>query len=161
NAEQHARQEAEAAENARRKESLAKAAAEKSEQQALSAKGEAEASERESRRRLIRLTTSNGVRAMDEGDLFGALPWFAEALNLDEGDAAREASHGRRIAAVLNESPRLLQQWTHEGGGRDCDFSPDGRLVVTAGNDRQVVVWDMATGAIVGKPMLHGSYVDG
>ena len=29
---------------------------------------------------------ANGVRLMDDQDLLGSLPWFAEALELDQGD---------------------------------------------------------------------------
>ena len=33
-----------------------------------------------------RLTVATGERLVDDGDLFGALPWFAAALRLEEGD---------------------------------------------------------------------------
>src|SRR5262249_6926715 len=45
----------------------------------------------ESRQRLVRLTVANGTRLLDEGDLIGSLPWFAEAMRLDGEDARREA----------------------------------------------------------------------
>src|SRR5207249_2494528 len=38
----------------------------------------------ESRTRLVRQYVANGNRLVDEGDLFGALPWFAEALKLEQ-----------------------------------------------------------------------------
>src|SRR5262249_16775250 len=50
---------------------------------------------------LVRLHVSNGTRLMNEGDCFGSLLTFAEALRLDAGSAKREEPHRIRIASVL------------------------------------------------------------
>ena len=71
-------------------------------QQAESAqRAKAEKLADDTRRLLSRQYVSNGTRLVDDGDLMGSLVWFAEALELDQGDPAREEMHRIRLAAVL------------------------------------------------------------
>src|SRR5262245_20666696 len=119
----------------------------------------AEARAQESRQRLIRLHVANGERLLDEGDLFGALPWLTEALALDRGDRSREERHRARIAAVLAQAPRLVHLWHHDHEVEHAAFSPDGRRVVTASRDHTARVWDATTGEAVTRPLRHGHIV--
>jgi WD40 repeat protein/serine/threonine protein kinase/tetratricopeptide (TPR) repeat protein len=119
----------------------------------------------ESRQRLVRLHVERGVRLMDSGDLSGAAVVFAEALKLDEGDAAREALHRLRLGAVLPHCPRPTHVWRHDRPVLFAAFSPDGRRVVTADGSRNLVgkaakpaearVWDVATGRPLTPPLKH------
>jgi WD40 repeat protein/tetratricopeptide (TPR) repeat protein len=95
---------------------------------------------------LVRLNVANGTRLMDEGNPFGALLWFAEALRLDEGDPAREEPHRLRLGTVVDQCPRLVQVLYHEGGITHAEYSPDGHRVLTAGKDGTARVWDAVTG---------------
>jgi WD40 repeat protein len=119
----------------------------------------AEASARESRQRLTQMYVANGTRLLDEGDLFGALPWLTEALALDRGDAAREQRHRTRIGAALAQTPRLLHLWPHDNEVEHVAFSPDGRRIVTACRDHTARVWDAVTGEAVTPPLRHGDIV--
>jgi WD40 repeat protein/tRNA A-37 threonylcarbamoyl transferase component Bud32 len=119
----------------------------------------AEDNAEESRQRLVRLHVAQGAHSLEEGDWFDALLWFTEALRLDQGDPAREEMHRLRIAAVLRQCPRLLQVWSHEGPVRDADFSPDGRHVLTASEDRTARMWDAATGQPRGAILKHDDAV--
>jgi WD40 repeat protein len=83
-----------------------------------------------------------GTRSVNEGDLFGSLPWFAEALHLDKGNTSREESHRIRLASVLRQCPKLVQMWFSDSQNNDAEFSPDGHHVVTAGADGSVTIWD-------------------
>jgi WD40 repeat protein len=47
----------------------------------------------------------------------------------------------------------------HDGGVHSAQFSPDGRRVVTNGNDRTARIWDADTGAAIGEPLRHESIV--
>jgi WD40 repeat protein/tetratricopeptide (TPR) repeat protein/tRNA A-37 threonylcarbamoyl transferase component Bud32 len=124
-------------------------------EQATSARDEAQRSAGESRERLVRQYTAGGARLLDEGDYFGALPWFAEAQRLDHDRAEAQQMHGQRTAAVLGSCPRLSQVWFHDAVITYAAFSPDGRRVVTPGEDCSARVWDRATGESVTPPLQH------
>jgi len=96
--------------------------------------------------RLVRSHVDAGTRLMDDGDLFGALLWFAEALRLDAGTIAGEENHRIRLASVLRQCPKLVGVFAHEGPVNDAAFSPDGYHVATASDDHTAAVWDLATG---------------
>jgi WD40 repeat protein/tetratricopeptide (TPR) repeat protein/tRNA A-37 threonylcarbamoyl transferase component Bud32 len=115
-------------------------------------KGLAQANAAQSHIRLVRQYVANGNRLVDEGDLLGALPWFAKALK-EEQDPARKEIHRLRIGATLQQCPKLVQMQFHKDIVNDARFSPDGRWVVTACRDRTVRVWDATTGELVSPPL--------
>lgn len=103
--------------------------------------------------RLIRLTVQSGSSLSSRGEWILALPWFAEALRLEQGDPAREAVHRTRLAAALRQCPELPAVWFHEGRVLDAEFSPDGRIAATAGDRGEVYVWDVAHPAVAMKTL--------
>src|SRR5262249_34452715 len=108
---------------------------------------EAHAKAEENRRLLVRLNVSSGARLLDEGNWFGALVWFTNALRSDAGHPQREEMHRIRLASVLKRSPELKQLWFHTGAVRAARFGPDGRRAVTAAEDGKARVWEAASGA--------------
>jgi WD40 repeat protein len=152
-----------------RQEALAEAAqaeAVLSFRQAESARGKAEDERRraeclaeESRRRLVRAYVGSGVRLLEQDNLLGSLVWFAEALRLDQGDAAREEVHRTRLAAVLERCPKLALVLLHDGPVSSADFSPDGRRMVTASYDHTARLWDAATGRLLATLRGHEDVV--
>ena len=67
---------------------------------------------------------------------------------------AREA-HRYRIGTLLDSAPQLRHLWHHPGGVNAGALSPDGRFAVTAGQDRTVRVWSLATGEPVTPSLVH------
>src|SRR5439155_23329525 len=126
----------------------------------------AEKNAAESRQRLAQMNVANGIRLINEGQLFGSLPWFIEALKLEQGDARREEIHRLRLGFVLQQCPRLVQVCFHANAVTDAAFSPDGRHLATATGGKvrfmfrkkqqaEARVWDLETGQPVGVPMKH------
>jgi WD40 repeat protein/serine/threonine protein kinase len=111
----------------------------------------------ETRRRIGEICVSNGVRLADEGELFGALLWFAEPLVQDAGNPHAEAMARLRLAAHRQHAPQpaLTQVLLHQMDVRHAEFSPDGQWVVTASADNTAQVWDVATGGPVSPPLRH------
>ncbi len=95
----------------------------------------AEIETEENRRNLVRVHVVNGVHRMDEDDGFAALVYFTEALRLDEGRPDRESAHRLRIASVLTQCPKLVELSAHQGAVRTVEVSPDGKSVLSAGDD--------------------------
>lgn len=105
---------------------------------------QAERKAEESRQQLIRLNVGTGNRLVDEGDYLRALLWFSEALRLENGDAAREDVHRRRLGTALRLTPELAQIWFHDGIVTDAHFNRSGDRVLSFGSTRDVHVWDIA-----------------
>jgi WD40 repeat protein/tetratricopeptide (TPR) repeat protein/tRNA A-37 threonylcarbamoyl transferase component Bud32 len=115
---------------------------------AVQQRNAAQASQRLALERLVHLQVTNGLRLMDDGDLFGALPWFVRALEEDKDASERQQLHRLRIAAVLRQSPKLVQV------ANKVEFSPDGKRMFTVSIDNTAEVWDVATGKPVTRPFV-------
>src|SRR3990172_655381 len=120
----------------------------------------AEQARRETRQQVVHLNVASGMRLVDQGDLFGALPWLVEALKLEEGGPRGEGAHRYRIGMVLEQCPRLVHLWAHADEVTSAVFSPDGSLVATASRDKTARVWSMATGEPAGPPIQHRDVVN-
>ena len=110
------------------------------------ARDEARRQAEDNRQQLVRLHVANGVRLIELGDTFSALPWLGEALRLEGGAAALEVPHRMRLDAVLHGCPELDQFWFHDHFIDFAAFSPDGGRVLTCGHDGVACVWDVQTG---------------
>jgi WD40 repeat protein/serine/threonine protein kinase len=111
------------------------------------------------RHQLVRMHVAQGVRLMDEGDLLHAINWYVAALNLDQGDSAREENHRIRLGLLLDRCPKLVQILFHTGPVWSADWDTSGKRVVTASSDATARVWDVATGEAVSPPLVHKQFV--
>jgi WD40 repeat protein len=107
----------------------------------------------QSRRRLVQLNVNNGVRLSDDGDLSGALLWYAEAAKLGEGHAAEEPLLRERISATVRTHPLLEHVWFHDQAIRATDWLADNQHVVVFLDDGSARVWDVSTGQLAVPPL--------
>jgi WD40 repeat protein/tetratricopeptide (TPR) repeat protein len=99
------------------------------------ARQEAVAARHRAEDRLARTFVTNGTRHLEEEDWFGSLPWFAEALKVEQGDPERARVHRQRLGTFLRHCPRLVQLWSPGIGW--ASLSPDGRQVFLTHLDRR------------------------
>lgn len=113
----------------------------------------------ENRQHLVRFHVSRGVDFMNQGDLAGSLPWFVKALQLDAGNPAREEVHRIRIAAALNQMPRLLRVFEVGTNLTSGQFSPDGeRVLIHSDEEAFAQVWDIASGDALTPRIRHTAF---
>ena len=84
----------------------------------------------EARQRQVGANIAYGNRALESGDLSGALPYFAEAFRLDRGHLNRETQHRLRFGSVLGQCPKLVQMWFAPKELASAQGSVDGRSVL-------------------------------
>jgi serine/threonine protein kinase/WD40 repeat protein/tetratricopeptide (TPR) repeat protein len=128
--------------------------AERARRDAVAAERNEAAERREAEDRLARLYVTTGARHLSEDDWLGALPWFVEALRLEQADPERARIHRQRLGTLLRQSPRLVQLWSPQV--RWAEFSPDNRtvfLILDNGPKKQFGVWDSFTGEPVFPPL--------
>ena len=98
--------------------------------------------------------TSYNARAtesIEQGDPASALLWIAAAL--DEND--RDVMLRYRAGNLMRQAPVLLHVLTHEKSVNVVQFSPDGRWILTAGDDHAAQLWDRAAGKAAAPPLQH------
>ncbi|HEY0548161.1 MAG TPA: protein kinase, partial [Verrucomicrobiae bacterium] len=113
----------------------------------------ANANARESKGRLVHSFIANGVKRMDEGDLFGSLPWLLEAYRLEQNSPAHAELHRLRLAATLRQCPKLVHVFFHDGPLNEAQFSPDGKLIASATSGGTVRVFKADTGEMSFPPI--------
>jgi WD40 repeat protein len=123
--------------------------------QAQQAADKADASADAKRRLIGRQYIENGVRFEEQGDVTGALLWYAAALAQNQDDPEQAEADRIRIATTRRGCPGPAHVWFHEGRVRAACLSPDGRLAATGGDGCQVHLWDTASGKPAGVPLTH------
>ncbi len=123
--------------------------------------------ERDSARRFLgQVYVANGVGLSGDGDGWGALTWFFEALKADRDDPIRKHEHRVRIATHMRSLPHLVQVFRHNSHVNFARFSADGRYVATASGEPYssgfmfgypkgaFSVWDLQTGLQLKGPVV-------
>jgi WD40 repeat protein len=98
-----------------------------------------QASERESKR-VADVHAAEGARLASKGDFLAALPWYAEALQLDRNRPSRSARHRMNLQTAIRYSPRIVRMLFEENDVYDAAFSPNGQEVAEAFRDGRVLV---------------------
>jgi WD40 repeat protein len=105
----------------------------------------------ETRNRQVGSCVASGRQSMDQGDLFASLPWFARALRFDQGRPEREAPHRIRLAATLQQCPRLERVFVSGEGINFAELSPGNDLFISASQSGEVTVYDPRDGRVLGR----------
>jgi WD40 repeat protein len=106
----------------------------------------AEAKSAESQQRLSQQLVSNGNLPRAEGDPLAALPWYADALEVDSDGRERSPLHRLRVSATLRKIPRLVGLARMPlGPSESVAFAPEG-LRLVGGADGVVTTIDPLTG---------------
>ena len=118
-----------------------------------------EARQRETKERLL----YQGVTARllrdraghcNEGDVGRGLLWLTESLRLvPENDPDLGRAIRTNLAGWQTQLHPLRALLEHQGRVMAAAWSPDGRLVLTACSDRNVRLWNAASGELHGKPL--------
>src|ERR1043165_8241504 len=111
----------------------------------------------ESRQRQVGASLAYGNRAMGSGDVLAALPYFADALRLDDGDRDRERMHRLRLGSVLAQCPKLTHLWFADKQVNHGAFSPDGKSVLIAEHYGQVKFYNLHSGEPTSHSLTHRS----
>ncbi len=109
----------------------------------------------ENHRRLVLQYLANGNRSVDSGDVFGALPWFGRALEVDQADPVQAGMHRLRIDTIIQQSPKLIAFCAHDKIIKGAEFSRDGSRFITASGDGTARVWNANTGEPITPPLKH------
>jgi len=120
---------------------------------------QAQSEAREERQRIIELDITIGVREMDRGSTITSLLSFAEAIQLDDSDPARQDRNRTRIAAILRQSPRLLERWSDGEHILTTRYGSAGWWVVTANANGSVLVSELMTHKPVAPALDHKTSV--
>jgi WD40 repeat protein len=87
-----------------------------------------------------------GARALDEGNLLGALPWFAAAFREDNANRHTEPVHRLRLGVLLRQCPTILQMWFADHPRRFAQFAGQENQVLAPTADRRWAIHDLSTG---------------
>lgn len=125
---------------------------------AIEATAQAEASARESRRRLVDSQVVNGLEELESGDPLGALPWFSEALRLED-EPGRAIAHAMRLEAAIDNSPEVIDTWLTDALVSHVQVSEDGRRFLCGSGIGDIVLRDAESGKTTGRFTLAGQLV--
>ncbi len=90
-----------------------------------------------------RTLVSKGNDLILGGDNVGALPWLAEAWDVESGRTERETNHRIRIGTVLSQCPWLVSVKAGTVPIIQSVLSPDNRLAASGYRNGRVIVWDV------------------
>ena len=97
----------------------------------------------ESRNRLVRVLENEGQDYLEANDLLRSLPWFTQALQVDEKQPSR---HRLRLGQILNQCPTLNQLWAVDNAVTSIQPSHSGQHVAVGDASGTIALFDPETG---------------
>ncbi len=119
------------------------------EQKARAAQAIAEGKEKEAARQLALAHCNRGLVLCEQGEAAVGLHWLLESLKTAPAEDADFLHLVRlNLAAWMDAAPALRHLLRHESLSHAA-YSPDGKVLVTTGQDKKARVWDAATGELI------------
>ena len=111
----------------------------------------------ESRRTLAIRNFDRAQTAFEEDQLGTGLLWLVASWRsaIDAGDVAWQHAALAALSAWSPHYPALQAILSHDGPVRAAAFSPDGKIIVTGGDDLVARLWDAETARPIGAPFPH------
>jgi eukaryotic-like serine/threonine-protein kinase len=107
-----------------------------------------------------RLVLEQGHARCEQGDVAVGMLMMAHGLTIAPSDAPELSNAVRLDLGTWRGQVRPLRAiLSHEGAVRHVTFSPDGRTVLTAADDRTARLWETRTGLPIGAVMRHRDIV--
>lgn len=104
---------------------------------------------------LVRFYGNLSKTAISENNFSEALLFAAEAIGLrKDADLIRNLLINNDL---VERTPNLMRIFSHQDTVNSAVFSPDGKSIVTASQDKTVRLWDVGTGKQIGLPIQHDS----
>jgi eukaryotic-like serine/threonine-protein kinase len=111
----------------------------------------------ESNRLLAIRNFDRGQAAFEKDQIGPGLLWMIESWRsaAQAGEPAWQRAARANVSAWQTVHARLKMVFSHQSPVDAVAFSPDGKTVLTGGDDRMARIWDVATGQPISKPLCH------
>jgi WD40 repeat protein len=107
------------------------------------------------------LALEKGTNRIDRGEVAAGMLWLARGLEVAPDDAADLRRSLRTLLGGWTRAvPTLKAVARHDGRVNTMVFSPDGKKVLTASDDKTARLWDAATGEPLTDPLRHDGPVN-
>ncbi|WP_422930010.1 protein kinase domain-containing protein [Singulisphaera sp. PoT] len=124
-------------------------------------RGDLRVSLAESQRLLAMRDFERGQTAFEKEQVGVGLLWMMETWRsaTAAGDLAWRDVALANVSAWGDHLPRLKGLLSHEGSINAARFSPDGRTIVTGGDDGKAILWEAGTAEPIDRPIAHPGIV--
>jgi len=115
----------------------------------------------ESNKLLASRNFDRGQAAFEKGEIGPGLLWMVESWRsaVEARDPVWQHAARANLAAWRPHHARLKAVLSHEAPVQGAAFSPDGKSVLTGGDDHTARLWDTASGTPIGQPIRQGDVV--
>ncbi len=122
--------------------------------------GHTQAALTESRRLAAGLAYDRGQALCESGEIGQGMLWLARSLTLAPDEDPDLQGAIRANLGCWRAQMSTLRAWLEHGGAvLTAAYSPDGRIILTGGDDGSIRFWDACTGEPTGQPLLVPGWV--